>query len=266
MRTPKPLKLPANITNKRLRAFVLVCALMLTGSALRAQPENLLSNLDYFEGTIQYKISLSGPRAEYIRTLNNITLMTVHIKDNNYIVYEYGMPDHKEPFSPNDPKLEINQVLENTRVFLADSNEDYIVDVENRRFFKYDSYELQLKLDSNLVGRKHVPEAVPTGDSVMILDVLCEKYRVEKEDEVIYYFVSPRYRVDLKQFEGLTKARISFLTPGLQGKIPLRTIRKKKNGHLVIDIKATGITVRELHKNQFLIPKSFEFYLTDPRR
>jgi hypothetical protein len=230
----------------------------------KAQPDDVLRAKGYFEGTINYKFTVDGSWAEYIKEQNAIEFMSFSIKDGNFLVHLYG-PDHRseprntqidEDFFLPDGGIRKPQIFPTTRVFLADSNRMYVVDVKNERVFKREIYDPP-------VGQ--IPEAKPIGDSLKICGYMCYGYKVVKNDETITYYVSPKVRANLGFYPlETTRATASFLTRGLNGCIPLKTIRTNK--HRTISITATQVIPRKLDKAQFAIPPGFKIMGYDYRR
>lgn len=225
---------------------------------VRAQPDQILSELNYFEGAIYYKFKVSGEASSELRSVNAIEFMELHIKDNNYLIHLYGSPPQPPaPFDPMNPKVELpKQVLPTTHLFLADSNHTYIIDASNERYFVDNAYTLK--------RQKEVPEAVRTGDSMLVAKVLCYAYRVSKPDEEITYFISPKIRVNLARFKDLDGAKANFLTKGLNGCIPLRTVRKTPTYTVVIE--CTKVVPKKYDRSLFQLPAQFERIRMDYRR
>jgi hypothetical protein len=98
----------------------------------------------------------------------------------------------------------------------------------------------------------------------VVAGVECEEYKVEKPNRTILYYVSDKYRVNTKLFKGKTRAHASFLTKGLNGRIPLKTIQKTNN--LQITTTATKIQPQKLQKEQFRIPNGWKVSGLDLRR
>ncbi|MCS6904697.1 MAG: hypothetical protein RML72_06285 [Bacteroidia bacterium] len=228
-----------------------------TGEAI----SNIPSKEPAFCGFIDYEFKVEGEIAEDLAVLNDIRYMTLIIREGDFIVQLYGdnvgLEDHSnffDPYNPIPPK--IRQVFPTTRIFLSDSNHMYIVDAANKRVFRNESY----KVDDD-----EIPTAVPLGDSIKILNVMCYGYKAKKRNgEEIIFYISPKYRVDLSFFPPHTTARAAFLTKGLNGCIPLKTIRK--NSERKIEIVATRIQRKNFKKEEFTIPKSFKILGYDYRR
>jgi hypothetical protein len=93
------------------------------------------------------------------------------------------------------------------------------------------------------------------------------EYYVNKPDEEVWYWVSPEIRVDASLFKGKeASARANFLTEGLRGAIPLKTVRKWKRKSMIITVTATEIRPMELTRNDFRFPSHYEVYGYDWRR
>lgn len=244
--------------NTLLRIAAMLAASLFLSGSVWAQPESILSELNYFEGSIYYKFRVSGNMASDLKTYNAIEFMDLHVKDNNYIINLYGTPPSPPPpFDPMNPKLELpKQVIPTTHLFLADSNHTYIIDAANKRYFVENPLTLQRK--------KEPPEAFRTGDSMLVANVLCYAYKVVKPGEEITYYISPKVRVNTARFKDLDGAKANFLTKGLNGCIPLRTVRKTADYTVTID--CTQLTPRKLNKLDFQLPDSFERYQVDYRR
>jgi len=204
---------------------------------------------DYFEGTVTYSFRMEGQNAEALRLINPINTMTFHIKDGNYIVHLYGeerpgeLPPEFEPFTT-------------TRLFLADSNETYMIDARNKRVFTKEKY-----VDES---RPERPEAYPTGDSLTIAGYMCYGYRVSTPEETITHFITPKVRVNLGFYANKDEATASFLTEGLNGSIPLMTVRESRTRS--ITVKCTRVMPRKLTDEQFAIPEGFAIEGYDYRR
>jgi hypothetical protein len=224
-----------------------------------AQPESMITDLDFFEGLIEYKFSHTGSSSAEFNQLNAIENMTLILKDGDFIIHLYGPPPPSPPpFDPENPKIELpKQVFNSTRLFLADSNQMYSLDMKNKRLYMSDSYEVQHK-------DTIIPTAIPTGDSLKILKWMCYGYKVKKNEEEITYYVTKKIKANMAFFPSQTKAKVNFLTEGLNGAIPLKTVRKHKN--YTIYIQATSIKPQTLDKAEFDIPPGFRRFKYDHRR
>jgi hypothetical protein len=211
---------------------VLVLTALLTGAyAARAQ--------ESFQGTISYAIRVTGKDAQAFLENDPPKKMDLHVREGNYIINLSGGR------------------IGRTMLFIADSNETYIVDAANKRAFK-ETYFVDTV--------KTVPTAVPTGKTVDIKGIACKEYLVDKPriQEKIYYYVSDLYRVDLSLFEGKTEAKTDFLTNGLEGRIPLRKVMKTPMLTTELDLMAVKKT--EHAPENFMIPAGFKIKKRDPRK
>lgn len=190
----------------------------------------------YFEGTITYTIRYWGVDEEFFRANGVPTKMTIHIKDGNYIIHLY---DAQFP---------------TTRLYIADSDKTYLLDLKNNRAFTKE----KVKHPSS------PPMAYPINDSTMVLGEMCYAYRVEKEHERITYYVSNRYVINPAFFAGKKHAYAFFNTRGLNGKIPLKIIREWKGN--VIEITAVSIKEQKFEPIQFTLPPGIKLYGYDWRR
>lgn len=192
----------------------------------------------YFEGSMDFMIKMYGKTADALQTNKPNNKMKMFISGGNYIISLAG---------GQLPKL---------LMFINDSNHVYTVDMKNERYFMSDKY--------NPDKKNKATTAKPTGDSLTIFGVKCAEYKSKKGIEIIRYYVSDKYKVDTKAYEGKNKARISYLADGLNGMIPLKTIRKSPN--LTIEITVEKIKAQKLNKSQFFLPKSFERWGNDYRQ
>lgn len=191
-----------------------------------------------FEGTIKYSVEITGPEADILLNNKPCTKMDMHFKDNNFIIHMY---EGQVPM---------------TRLYIADSSELYILDMKNEIAYRRDRRE-------SLNTEIKPPKAVATGDSAFVLNIKCAEYRVQKKGEYIFYYVTNLYRIDPALFEGKKDAQVNFLTIGLDGRIPLKTVRK--TAALTVTTKADQVIPRKLEVEQFRIPPNFVIKLRDNR-
>ncbi len=192
----------------------------------------------YFEGSIVYDVYYYGKDQTFFDNNEVPRKVTFHIKDGNYIVHLW------EARFPT------------TRLYIADSDKTYILDLKNHRAFTKEKVK---------PVRPKKPAKPIIGDTLVILGVLTQAYKVEKENgEEITYYVSDLYRVNLAFFEGKRNATAHFLTPGLEGRIPLKIIRKH-NGN-TIEITAIQIKPRKFNPKQFTLPPGIKILGYDFRR
>jgi hypothetical protein len=192
-----------------------------------------------FEGTVSYAIRVSGKDAQAFLENEPPKKMDIHIKKGNYIISLSGGR------------------IGRTMLFIADSNETYIIDAANRRAFKETYY-----LDTV----KTVPTAVPTGKTVDIKGIACKEFLVDKPQtmEKVYYYVNDLYKVDLSLFAGKTEAKTDFLTKGLEGRIPLRKVMKTATLTTELDLMSVKKVVHD--DENFKIPAGFKIKKRDPRK
>lgn len=188
-----------------------------------------------FEGSVYYSITVTGKYATDFLANNPPKNMDMHIHKGNFLINLTG---------GQTPK---------TMLFVNDSSETYILDVPNQRVFKNEYYFDTTK----------VKPAVLTADSGMVLGVKCKVYKLIKPGQTIYYYVSDAYKVDLKPYAGKKDAKANYLTPGLEGRIPLKTVIKESG--LVTTMVCTKITPRALEDSQFKFPTGWEIKKRDHR-
>lgn len=198
--------------------------------------QNPANQVKYFEGSLKYVIRLSGKSAADFAMSEPPKNLDMHIKDDNFIVQLYGGAKPK------------------TFLFIGDSNHTYIIDAATKKAYYKDYF-----VDTVSV----IPKAVPTGKSSYVGKELCVEYKVTKKDEQTFYYVSDKYRVNLHKFDGKDEAKASFLTQGLEGRIPLKTVIKTPN--LTTETVISVITPKALDAENFLIPSDFKLKPRDHR-
>ncbi len=208
----------------------------------------------YFQGSITYTIDAGGPLyAQMEKVYKQNKQMILRIKDADFIVI----------LSNGDFPV--------TRLFIADSNHTFILDQNNSRYFLYEGSQLKDKKNKNKQkalqseeSESHVPTAEPTQDSLLVCGHMCKAYVIKKPHEKITLYVSPKYKVNTALFKNKTAAQAAFLTKGLQGMIPLKTVRESKDIKTVIT--ATKIEPQELQTGGFRLPPKWKRELYDYRR
>ncbi len=190
----------------------------------------------YFEGSITYVVEYDGAMADFWRNNEVPRTMTIHIKDGNYIVHLY------------------NSQFPTTMLYNNDSDQTYILDLANRRAFTKSKIKIEEK----------PPKAVPTSDTLTVAGYFCKGYKVTKKDETVLYFVSDDIRVNLEYFKGKRNAKAFFLTEGLDGRIPLKMIRKFNRSTVITT--AVKIQKRKYKPVQFTLPPSIKLLGYDFRR
>jgi hypothetical protein len=195
---------------------------------------------DFFQGTIQFKVELDGPEVELLMMNEPNDKMTMHIKDANYIVRLHG---------GKYPKLFL---------FVADSNYEYSMDMKNSRAFRYSPHT-----DLSKAKETEPVMAVATGKKETVNNIECDEYRLKKGNAIFYYYVNDQYRVNLDAFPEKCRAKPSFLANGLEGRIPIKTVKKTKD--LTVVTTAKSLQRKEFKLEQFLIPPNFEVKNRDYR-
>lgn len=205
---------------------ILTLAGLLFGFLLHAQQDAAAS----FEGTVVYNIRVSGKQAQAYMVNEPPKQMTMHVKENNFIV-----------------KLSGGRIPR-TFLFIADSNHTYIVDFANSRYFQRTYYN-----DTSNVK----PVAVPTGETKKIKGRDCMEYVSKRTDrkENTYYYVHDDFRVDTTLFDTLDGAKADFLIQGLAGRIPLMKVIKTPG--LETSVELAVIKHEKFPIEAFAIPEGF---------
>jgi hypothetical protein len=190
-----------------------------------------------FEGTIKYRIDLTGVDAPNYIMMKPPQKMDLHIKGNNFVInlYEGQFPD--------------------TKLFIGDSDRVYTIDMKNKIIFKNDKF-----YSTDTIP----PVATFTGDSARVNNEMCEIYKVKKNGEYITYYVSNKYKVNTELYADTKNADIHFLTKGLDGRIPLKIIRKTEN--LTITSTYFALEPKTLDQVNFMLPEGFTYKKRDNRR
>lgn len=191
-----------------------------------------------FEGSVFYNIRVSGKDAASFMANKPPNKMAMHIKDDNMLV---NLSGGQRP---------------RTFLYIGDSNHTYLVDAPNRRAFRKDYY----KDTSNVV-----PTARKLDKTAVVKGYDCNVYGMKRPGQIIYFYVSDKFRVDTTLYAGEEKdeAKADFLIKGLGGRIPLKKVIKTRM--LTTELEVTKINQTELHEENFLIPESFKLKGRDPR-
>ncbi len=192
----------------------------------------------YFEGSVEYKVTVEGSEKEILFENEPNTQMAMHIKDGDYIVNLAG---------GRYPK---------TFMFIADSNYEYSVDMNNKRAFRVSVYNHYKPMWVR-------PPALPTGEKEMLNGVECDIYEVKTDTSYSKIWASEKYRVNTEFYKNKKRAQANYLLPGLDGKIPLKSIKKEKG--LTTTLVMTKITPTKFRKVQFTIPPDFVIKNRDNR-
>ncbi len=208
-----------------MNKYLILLIILLTVSGVYGQEE------PYFEGTISYEVELKGPQAPIIQENEPNTQMQMHIKGASYITVLKG---------GRYPK---------TFIFVADSNREYSVNYESKMAYRFSAYSDRVK------EQKARPKAVATGQLAMVNEIECEVFKVKTEDSYFLYFVNEAYRVNLALYPEKIRARPFFLIDGLEGRIPLKVIKKQRG--LTVTQLAKTIKPKIFDEAQFKIPSNF---------
>lgn len=194
----------------------------------------------YFEGSLQFEVEFKGAQAEMLKENEPNNQLLMHLKDGDYIVQLSG---------GKYPK---------TFIFIADSNFEYSMDMVNKRAFRFSPHS-----DLNTEDKVEDPVAKPTGNTMEVNGVMCDEYKMKKDEILFTFYVNDAYRMNTDLYPADTRAKASFLAKGLDGRIPLKTIKQQKGLFVVTTIKK--INPREFDTEQFRIPMGFEVKNRDYR-
>ena len=194
----------------------------------------------FFEGTISFSVSMKGPQAEMLKLNKPNNKLQMHVKDGSYIVNLMG---------GEYPK---------TFIFMADSNYEYSMDMANKT-----AYRFSMHSDLNKEIYKKELVAKPTGKEMEVNGLMCQEYRLKRGQIYFTYYVNDKYRINTDFYPANSRAKASFLAKGLEGRIPLKTIKQQKGLTVITELKK--ITAREFSKDQFMIPPNFQVKNRDYR-
>ncbi|MEM7180843.1 MAG: AAA family ATPase, partial [Spirochaetota bacterium] len=141
------------------------------------------------------------------------TKLTIHIRGGDYISLLKG---------GRYPK---------TFMFVADSNREYSINLARKMAFRYSPYSDRSKKE------KTRPLAKKTGKTGLVNGIECEIYSVRTEDTQFMYYVHDDYKIDPGSFPKKIRARPFFLVPGLEGKIPLKVVKRQKQLTVTQEVK-----------------------------
>lgn len=200
----------------------------------------------FFEGTLDYKVEIEGQAKEALMENQPNNLMMMHLKDGNYIVNLAG------------------GMYPKTFMYVADSNFEYSMDMKNKRAFKVSAYNhykpMWTRPAAQATGKT---EAIKVKVGKVEESVMCEVFEVKTDTSYTKIWASDRFVANTALYEGKTRAQANFLLPGLDGKIPLKSIKKEKD--ITQTIYITKITPQQFKREQFTIPKDFEIQRRDRR-
>lgn len=215
-----------------LLCFSILCSLSAFGQE---------SEIPSFEGTITYEVKFTGPSAENLRVNEANDELVIHMKAGDYIINLKG---------GRYPK---------TFMYVNKKDIEYSVNVSEKKAFIY-SPHTDLNRETH---QEEPPVAKFSGKTAEVNNITCDVYQMKKGDDYFTFFVSDQYRVNLDFFEGKKRAKPLFLVPGLDGKIPVKIIRKTPN--LTVATTAKQFTPREFSAEQFELPPDFEVSKRDYR-
>ncbi len=194
-----------------------------------------------FEGSITYEVKFTGPNADNLRTNEANNELEIHMKGGNYIINLKG---------GRYPK---------TFMYVNQKDIEYSVNVAEKKAFKYSAHT-----DINRETHQQEPPVAEYADKTAEVNgILCDVYHMRKDKDYFTFFVSNQYQVDLADYEGKKRAKPFFLVNGLDGRIPLKIIRKTPDLTVMTTIK--NITSREFSMEQFELPADFEISNRDYR-
>lgn len=194
-------------------------------------PLGLEAQTTYFEGSLYFEVEMKGPRVEAIKENEPNNKLLMHLRGADYIVQLSG---------GRYPK---------TFLFIADSNYEYSVDMANERAFRFSAHT-----DLNQ-PEEEAAKAQPTGRQQEVMGIVCEEYRMRREDAEFIYYVHDDYRVNTALYPLKPRAKASFLAAGLEGRIPLMTIKRQQG--LIVRTTVKKIVPQTFDPQQFVIPPDF---------
>ncbi|MEO0641242.1 MAG: hypothetical protein AAFY70_16030, partial [Bacteroidota bacterium] len=133
-----------------------------------------------------------------------------------------------------------------------DSNYQFSIDMSNRLAYRYSAHSDMANPQKEAASI----QAKPTGGTLELKGIQCQEYRMVKDGTEFLYYVNDDYRVDAGAYPSDTRSKASWLAPGLEGRIPLRTIKKQKGLSVLTDLVSIGSSSFELA--QFRIPPGFK--------
>jgi len=198
---------------------------------------SLCQGQHFFEGTLSFDVELKGPASEMLNKNEPNNKMTMHIRDADYIILLSG---------GRYPK---------TFLFLADSNYEYSVDMAQKEAYKYSPHGDQARASAK-EDRANPVKAEATGKQVEVQGVMCDEFKMKKGDAFFTFYVNDQYRINRELYPKSPRTKASFLIKGLEGRIPLKTIKRQKD--LMVITTAVKITPQTFDPSQFQIPPGFK--------
>lgn len=200
----------------------------------------------FFEGSLEYKVGIEGEAKDMILENQPNNLMTLHLKDGNYMVsLDGGMY----------PK---------TFMFLADSSYEYSIDMKNKRAFRvstFNHYKPMWMRPPATATAKSDKIKVKVGKAEQVID--CQIFEVKTDSSYTQLWVSDKYVANTSFYKDQKRAQANFLIQGLEGKIPLKIVKKEKG--LITTITISIISPRKFDPKQFTIPDDFSILRRDRR-
>lgn len=196
----------------------------------------------HFTGMVKYKINFKGDPGmmSFLEANEPNDELTLMLGEGDYIVKLTG---------GKYPK---------TFMFIADSNYEYSIDMAGQRAFRNSAHS-DLNQDTSQVQ----PVAKPTGRSQTVGKYTCQEYRLQTEDAVFFYYVTDDLRINLEAFPEDPNSKAMFLAKGLDGRLPLRTVKRTKK--LAVETTLDTIQGRAFPAGSFTIPRHFEIKGRDVR-
>ncbi len=214
----------------------LILFLTLTGYCASFAQDSLQNK--FFEGLFEYKVEIAGVEKAFLEENQPNTQMAMRVKDNNYVINLIG------------------GMYPKTFMFIADSNFEYSIDMSNKRAYRTSAY-------STFSPMSKRPPVKPTGKKEVIMGVECEMYQHVTDSTLSQFWVSDKYRVDVSLYAKKKRAQANFLVPGLNGRIPLKTVKREKT--ILSTMTVTKIKPMSMRREQFTIPMDFEVKQRDLR-
>jgi Domain of unknown function (DUF4412) len=221
--------------------FFLFCAVFSVASA-QTTPDTPA----FFEGSLEYKVGIEGEAKDMILENKPNNLMTLHLKDGNYMVsLDGGMY----------PK---------TFMFLADSSYEYSIDMKNKRAFRVSTFNhykpMWMRPPATATGKLDKIK-VKVGKVEQVVD--CQVFEIKTDSSYTQLWVSDKYVANTSFYKEQKRAQANFLIQGLEGKIPLKIVKKEKG--LITTITISIISPRKFDPKQFTIPDDFSILRRDRR-
>lgn len=196
-----------------------------------------------FEGTLNFEVELQGPQAEAMKANEPNDKLTMHFREGDYIIQLMG------------------GLYPKTFLFIADSNREYSINAAEKKAFLFSSHTDVGRTNN----RKPDPVAKPTGKQKEVAGIMCDEYKLLRGDLLFYYYVNDGFRIDRSLFPERPRTKASFLAKGLDGRIPLLTVRKQRDKQLTVITRLVKQNPRTFKPELFLIPPDFTLKKRDYR-